>query len=54
MQFRQKAITAVPHIATGVSFKLGAQRTIMTKIMCNWRDGSPSSTGVAFGFKQGF
>jgi len=43
-----------PQVATGVSFKLDEQRTITTKIMRNWRDGSPSSTGVAVGFKQGF
>ncbi len=43
-----------PQVATGVSFKLDAQRTITTKIVRNWRDGSPSSTGVALGFKQGF
>ena len=43
-----------PQLATGVSFKLDEQRTITTKIVRNWRDGSPSSTGVAVGFKQGF
>jgi hypothetical protein len=43
-----------PQVATGFSFKLDEQRTVMTKIMRNWHDGSPSSTGVAFGFKQGF
>ncbi len=42
-----------PQVATGFSFKLDAQRTVTTKIMRNWRDGSPSSTGVALGFKQG-
>jgi hypothetical protein len=43
-----------PQVATGFSFKLDEQRTITTKIMRNWHDGSPSSTGVALGFKQGF
>jgi hypothetical protein len=43
-----------PQVATGVSFKLDEQRTVTTKIVRNWRDGSPSSTGVALGFKQGF
>jgi len=43
-----------PQVATGFSFKLDEQRTVMTKIMRNWHDGSPSSTGVALGFKQGF
>ncbi len=43
-----------PQVATGFSFKLDGQRTITTKIVRNWRDGSPSSTGVALGFKQGF
>jgi hypothetical protein len=43
-----------PQVATGFSFKLDEQRTVTTKIVRNWRDGSPSSTGVALGFKQGF
>jgi hypothetical protein len=43
-----------PQVATGLSFKLDEQRTVVTKIMRNWHDGSPSSTGVALGFKQGF
>jgi hypothetical protein len=43
-----------PQLATGFSFKVDEQRTVTTKIMRNWRDGSPSSTGVALGFKQGF
>ena len=43
-----------PQVATGVNFKLDDQRTVTTKIMRNWRDGSPSSTGVALGFKQAF
>jgi hypothetical protein len=42
-----------PQVATGFSFKLDEQRTVTTKLMRNWRDGSPSSTGVALGFKQG-
>ncbi len=43
-----------PQVATGFSFKLDEQRTVTTKIVRNWRDGSPSCTGVALGFKQGF
>jgi hypothetical protein len=43
-----------PQVATGFSFKLDEQRSVTTKIMRNWRDGSPSSTGVGLGFKQGF
>jgi hypothetical protein len=43
-----------PQLATGFTFKLDEQRAITTKIMRNWRDGAPSSTGVALGFKQSF
>jgi hypothetical protein len=43
-----------PQVATGLTLKLDEQRAVIGKIMRNWRDGSPSSTGVALGFKQGF
>jgi Outer membrane protein beta-barrel domain len=43
-----------PQIATGLTFNLAEQRSISAKIMRNWKDGQPSSTGVALGFKQGF
>jgi hypothetical protein len=43
-----------PQVATGFTFKLDEQRALVGKVMRNWRDGSPSSTGVALGFKQGF
>jgi len=43
-----------PQVATGFSFKLDEHRTVTTKIVRNWHDGAPSSTGVALGFKQGF
>ena len=43
-----------PQIATGVTFNLDGQRSISAKIMRNWKDGEPSSTGVSLGFKQGF
>jgi Outer membrane protein beta-barrel domain len=43
-----------PQIATGLTFNMDAQRSISAKIMRNWRDGQPSSTGVSLGFKQGF
>ena len=43
-----------PQVATGLTFKLGAQSAISVKIMRNWRDGQPSSTGVSLGFKKGF
>jgi hypothetical protein len=43
-----------PQLATGFTFKVDEHRAITTKIMRNWRDGSPSSTGVALGFKQSF
>lgn len=43
-----------PQIASGLTFNLAEQRSISVKIMRNWKDGQPSSTGVSFGFKQGF
>jgi len=43
-----------PQIATGLTFNLADQRSISAKIMRNWKDGQPSSTGVSLGFKQGF
>jgi hypothetical protein len=43
-----------PQVATGLTLKLDEQRAVIGKIMRNWRDGSPTSTGVALGFKQGF
>jgi hypothetical protein len=43
-----------PQIATGLTFNLDAKRSISAKIMRNWKDGQPSSTGVSLGFKQGF
>jgi hypothetical protein len=41
-----------PQIATGVTLDLDEQRSISTKIMRNWKDGQPSSTGVSLGFRQ--
>jgi Outer membrane protein beta-barrel domain len=43
-----------PQIATGLTFKLDAQSSVSAKITRNWKDGQPSSTGVALGFKQKF
>jgi hypothetical protein len=43
-----------PQVATGLTLKLDEQRSLIGKVMRNWHDGSPSSTGVALGFKQGF
>jgi hypothetical protein len=43
-----------PQLATGLTFNLDAQNSISAKIMRNWKDGQPSSTGVALGFKQRF
>jgi hypothetical protein len=43
-----------PQIATGLTFNLPEQRSISAKIMRNWKDGQPSSTGISLGFKQGF
>jgi hypothetical protein len=43
-----------PQVATGVTFKLDGQSSIAVKIMCNWKDSLPSSTGISLGFKQSF
>jgi hypothetical protein len=43
-----------PQVATGVTFKLDGQSSIAVKIMRNWKDDQPSSTGVSLGFKQRF
>jgi hypothetical protein len=43
-----------PQIATGVTFNIDGQSSVSAKIMRNWKDGQPSSTGVALGFKQRF
>jgi hypothetical protein len=43
-----------PQLATGITFNVDAQSSISTKIMRNWKDGQPSSTGVVLGFKQRF
>jgi len=43
-----------PQIATGFTYKLDGQSSISAKIMRNWREGDPSSTGVALGFRQQF
>jgi opacity protein-like surface antigen len=43
-----------PQVATGLTFNLNAQSSISAKIMRNWKDGQPSSTGVSLGFQQRF
>jgi Outer membrane protein beta-barrel domain len=43
-----------PQVATGLTFNLDAQSSISAKIMRNWKDGQPSSTGVSLGFKERF
>jgi hypothetical protein len=43
-----------PQIATGLTFNLERQRSISTKIMRNWKDGEPNSTGVSLAFKQAY
>jgi hypothetical protein len=43
-----------PQVATGMTFKLDAQSSIAVKVMRNWKDDQPSSTGVSLGFKQRF
>jgi hypothetical protein len=43
-----------PQLATGFTCKVDPQRAITFKVERNRRDGTPSSTGVSIGFKQGF
>lgn len=43
-----------PQVATGLTFNVDAQSSISAKIMRNWKDGQPSSTGGALGFKVRF
>jgi hypothetical protein len=43
-----------PQVATGLTFNLDTQSSISAKIMRNWKDGQPSSTGISLGFKQTF
>jgi len=43
-----------PQVATGITFKLDGQSSFAVKIMRNWKDDQPSSTGVSLGFKQRF
>jgi hypothetical protein len=43
-----------PQVATGITYKFDGQRAIAVKIMRNWKDDQPSSTGISLGFKQGF
>jgi hypothetical protein len=43
-----------PQVATGITFELAGQSLIAVKVMRNWKDDQPSSTGVSLGFKQRF
>jgi hypothetical protein len=43
-----------PQVATGLTLKLDGQSSISAKVIRNWKDGEPSSTGVSLGFKQRF
>jgi len=43
-----------PQVATGVTFKLDGGSSIAVKVMRNWKDDQPSSTGISLGFKQKF
>jgi len=43
-----------PQVATGVTYKLDGQSSISAKIMRNWTDGDPSSTGISLGFRKRF
>lgn len=43
-----------PQIATGLTFKVDENSSITAKVARNWRDGSPSSTGISLDFKRRF
>jgi hypothetical protein len=43
-----------PQIATGLTFKIDERNAISAKVMRNWRDGAPSSTGVSLGWRLRF
>ncbi len=43
-----------PQLATGLTYNVDAQRSISAKIIRNWREGAPSSTGVSLGLRQKF
>jgi len=43
-----------PQVATGFTYKLDADTSVSAKIMRNWKDGEPSSTGVSLGLKKKF
>ena len=43
-----------PQLATGFTYKVDENNSITAKVMRNWRDGDPSSTGVSLGFRQRF
>jgi hypothetical protein len=43
-----------PQVATGLTYKFDADNSIGAKIMRNWRDGEPSSTGISIGYKRNF
>jgi hypothetical protein len=43
-----------PQVATGVTYKLDSDTSVSAKIMRNWKDGEPSSTGVSLGLRKKF
>ena len=43
-----------PQVSTGFTYKVDADNSISAKVMRNWRDGEPSSTGISLGFKKKF
>jgi hypothetical protein len=43
-----------PQVATGFTYKLDADNSISAKIMRNWKEGEPSSTGISLGYKKKF
>jgi hypothetical protein len=43
-----------PQIATGLTYRVDDKNAITAKIIRNWREGTPSSTGVSLGFRESF
>ncbi len=43
-----------PQVATGFTYRFDADNSISVKVMRNWKEGEPSSTGVSLGFKRKF
>jgi|HubBroStandDraft_6_1064221.scaffolds.fasta_scaffold217991_2 hypothetical protein len=46
MRSTATTITTRRRSATGVTFKLAGESSIVVKVMCNWKDDQPSSTAL--------